>query len=48
MATNANPVTVGNNDSLSRQFNGIIQTVRIYNRGLTDAEIRNNVSADNE
>ena len=46
MATTADAVTLGNNIALSRQFNGTIYTVRMYNRALTDAEILQNYSAD--
>lgn len=46
MATNTNNVTIGNNDALSRQFGGVMRCARIYNRGLTVAEILNNYSAE--
>jgi hypothetical protein len=38
-------VRIGNNSAASRQFNGQMKMVRIYNRALTAAEILQNYSA---
>lgn len=46
LATNTADVTIGNNNTINRQFNGVIRCARIYNRGLTNTEILNNYSAE--
>ena len=45
ITTNSAAVSIGNKDSLDRPFSGSLDEVRIYNRGLSAAEVTSDMNA---